>query len=303
MAPVSRRSDTKRAARYGLRRLDDFEPLNLRRQSEYFRYLQDGDSVPAQSDPFFSGSILPQRHLPRDRLVEWYAEMATRRRLLDLAAARWFVLPGALPRSQRDAARAFVEAAGLVRREFADPHVGLYENPRALPRAYVTYRAAPAPDTATLLERLSRDDFDPLVLSYVEGEPGFVAAASAPARGGPARVTRDEETVIEVEAELAAPGLLVLADSYAAGWRAQVDGAPASVRAANFLFRGVPVPAGRHRVRFEYRPRSVTAGAAASLGGGALLAGLALFARRRNRARAERGGRSSGGLSGRSASA
>ena len=294
--------DTKRAARYGLRRLDDFEPLNLRRQSEYFAYLQVGDGVPAQSDRFFSGSILPQRHLPGDQLVEWYAEMATRRRLLDLAAVRWFVLPGALRRSQLDAARAFVEAAGLVRREFADPGVGLYENPRALPRAYVTYRAVSAPDTATLLERLSRDDFDPLALSYVEGEPGFAAAATAPARGAPARITRDEETVIEIEAELEAPGLLVLADSYAAGWRVQVDGAPASARPANFLFRGVPVPAGRHRVRFEYRPRSVTVGAAASLGGGALLAVLALFASRRDRARAERGGRSPAGRLGRSAS-
>ena len=201
----------------------------------------------------------------------------------------------------RDHHHGAVAPTGLV--QLADPRVGLYENLRALPRAYVTYLAVPAPDTATLLKRLSRDDFDPLALSYVEGDPGFVPAASAPARGGPARVTRDEETVIEIEAELEAPGLLVLADSYAAGWRAQVDGAPASVRAANFLFRGVPVPAGRHRVRFEYRPRSVTTGAAASLGGGALLAVLTLFAQRRDRARAERGGRSPGGLLGRSASA
>jgi len=290
--------DTKRAARHGLRRLDDFEPLNLRRQSEYFAYLQSRGGVPAQADLFFSGSILPQRHLPGDRLVEWYAEMGTRRRLLDLAAARWFVVPGALKRGEREAARAFVESAGLVRRKFADRGVGLYESPRALPRAYVTYRTAPAPETALLLAQLSRDDFDPLELSYVEGEPGFAAAVDAPARGGPARLTRDEATVIEVEAELEAPGLLVLADAYARGWRAWVDSAPAPVLAANFLFRGVPVPAGRHRIRFEYRPRSVAAGATSTLSSVALLVFLARYARRRDRARA---GRAPGGFDGRSA--
>jgi hypothetical protein len=256
--------DTKRAARYGLRRLDDFEPLNLRRQAEYFEYFHHGGAAPAEADRFFSGSILPHRHLPGDRLVEWYAEMGTRRRLLDLAAARWYVAPASPRPADREAVRAFVASAGLVREEFAEPGVGLYESPRALPRAYVTYRTAPAPAPPALLERLSRDDFDPLASSYVEGDPGFAPAAGAPARGRPARLTRDDATVIEIEAELESPGLLVLADAYAAGWRARVDGRAAPVLPANFLFRGVPVPAGRHRVRFEYRPRSVTAGAIAT---------------------------------------
>jgi uncharacterized membrane protein YfhO len=86
----------------------------------------------------------------------------------------------------------------------------------------------------------------------------------APLRGGSASIVRDEPTLVEVEAELEAPGLLVLADSYFPGWRATLDGEPLEIHPANHLFRGVVVPAGRHRVRFSYRPRRLKLGIAAS---------------------------------------
>ena len=50
---------------------------------------------------------------------------------------------------------------------------------------------------------------------------------------------------------------------------------PAPILATNHLFRGVAVPAGTHRVRFEYRPRSVVLGAAGTLIG---WLGIALLA-------------------------
>jgi hypothetical protein len=268
--------ETKRAARYGLRRLEDFEPLNLRRQSEYFTYLQRGE---AGADPLFSGSILPHRHLPGERLVEWFEEMGERSRLLDLAAVRFFAARRDPRRAGREAVRAFVRRADLAPRAFAGGGVALYENRRSLPRAYVTYRTAPAPPLEELLRHLSREDFDPLVASYVEGDPGFATTPEAPARGHAATLTRDDEIAVEVEAVLAAPGLLVLADSYARGWRARVDGVPAAILPTNHLFRGVPVPAGRHRVRFEYRPWSLRIGAAMSLAGVAVLVALALRSR------------------------
>jgi hypothetical protein len=252
--------DTKRAAAYAFRRLEDFEPLSLRRQSEYFGYLR--------------------RQLPRDRLVDWYAEMGARSRLLDLAAVRYFAVTLDPRPAYREAARAFVEGAGLERRGLAAADVALFENPRSLPRAYVTYRTAPAPPRAELLAQLSRKAFDPLVESFVEGDPGFTPALDAPARGRAARLTRDEETLVEVEADLSAPGLLVLADSYYRGWRARVDGEPAPILPTNHLFRGVPVPAGRHRVRFEYRPWSLRIGAAMTCIGVGVLITLTLRARR-----------------------
>ena len=141
----------------------------------------------------------------------------------------------------------------------------------------MTYRTRPALPPGELLGRLSEPDFDPLVESYVEGAPGFVPATDAPTRGEAATLVRDEEAVVELDAALAAPGLVVLADSFYPGWDATVDGVPAPILATNYLFRGVPVPAGHHRVLFTYRPRSVATGAMLSLVGTGIL--IALFLR------------------------
>jgi uncharacterized membrane protein YfhO len=72
----------------------------------------------------------------------------------------------------------------------------------------------------------------------------------------------------------------VLSDQYFPGWRATVDGAPASIVRANYAFRLVEVPRGRSVVEFRYAPASVPIGAAVS---GATLVGLAVLLRRTRR--------------------
>ena len=59
--------------------------------------------------------------------------------------------------------------------------------------------------------------------------------------------------------------LLVLADVYAHGWKAWVDDKPTPIAITNVAFRGVPVPAGTHTVRFEFDPDALTTGRTISL--------------------------------------
>jgi hypothetical protein len=169
------------------------------------------------------------------------------------------------PTKRRADVATFVRDAGFAERPPLAESLELYENPHVLPRAFVTYRASPAPPAAELLLILSRASFDPLAESWVEGDAGLAPTAATPLRGVAATIVRDEPQVVEIDATLAAPGLVVLADTFYPGWVATVDGAPAAILATNHLFRGVPAPAGVHRIRFAYRPRSLLLGGALSL--------------------------------------
>jgi hypothetical protein len=61
----------------------------------------------------------------------------------------------------------------------------------------------------------------------------------------------------ELEIDAASPGILVLLDPWFPGWAVEVDGRPAPLLRANYAFMGVPVEAGRHRVRFRYFPATL----------------------------------------------
>ena len=74
-----------------------------------------------------------------------------------------------------------------------------------------------------------------------------------------------------------AAGRLVLVENFLPGWRAAVDGRPATLEPAGRAFQAVAVPAGDHRVAFEYGAGRVLAGAAISL---AATLALCAFARR-----------------------
>jgi hypothetical protein len=267
----------KLATRYRLRVIDDYEPLHLLRQAEYFTFLTEGTPELHRPPWLFRGNVSTLAPPPG------MAPAATRRRLLDLAALRYIAVPAGVP-GARPELGTFLADGRFEQRPFTSGKLLLFENPHALPRAYVVYRTRPAPDPAELLAALSAENFDALAESYVEGGRGFTFSADGPSRGEAARIVVDEERTVEIEATLAGPGLVVLADSFYPGWRATVDGRPAPILAVNHLFRGVPADAGRHRVRLEYQPLSVTLGAGGSTVGWIAIGVLALVGRRRPRA-------------------
>lgn len=264
----------RRATSHGVRLVDDYEPVPLQRHADYFTYVVEGRSRSARPNASFLGSLPPP---PPNG--SWGP--ATRRRLLDLAAAGLIVTPTG-PLASSPGVRQLVAEAELVPLPSPDPALAFWRNPHAVPRAYVAYRTAPAPpETDALLARLADPAFDPLALTYVEGAGGPVPSDTAP-RGHAATITRDEPHVVEVEVTLATPGFVVLADTFHPRWRATVDGVTAPILPANHLFRGVPVPPGTHRVRFAYPSTSLVIAAAVSVAAWLTIGVLAL---RRGRSR------------------
>jgi hypothetical protein len=188
-------------------------------------------------------------------------------------------------------------AAGL-REVYSGSDARIWENTRALPRAYATPAVQMVPGENQAFQAVTAPDFAPRRSSVLEGAlapagvepPAGPGSASSP---GTVAIRRDDQQAVDLDATLARPAVVVLADSWASGWQATVDGKPATSLRANYLYRGVRVPAGRHRVEWRYRPAAVLAGgviSALSLGGLGALA-LALL-RRRLRSRPP-GGRAS----------
>lgn len=261
----------KLASVFGVRAFDDYEPMSLRLQDSYFSYLGRGQVTISENSPFFGRPAFPKSLGAARR-------MAQRRRLLDLASVRYLV--GANGQRSNQLLHTFALEAGFVRqpknRALWETSPVVYRNETALPRTFVTYRAETAPPAESLLPRLADPGFDPLRASYVSGDPVGMPPATPP-RGHPAKIEHEDATRIEIFADLASEGLVVLSDSYYPGWQVHVDGEPREILATNHLFRGVRVAAGPHRIVFSYQPWWLTLGRVGSLAGVAALVALALY--------------------------
>ena len=164
--------------------------------------------------------------------------------------------------------------------------VKVYERTDAPGRAWLVHAATLAADDAAALAALADPAFDPrarAILSDIATLPMSSASPSDAALPGEA-VTIAAYTAEQValRADVAAPALLILADTFYPGWQATVDGAPVPVLRANLMFRAIALPAGQHDVVLTYRPASWQQGSLISLLtlGGLLVVLAASFYRR-----------------------
>ena len=145
------------------------------------------------------------------------------------------------------------------------PEGFLYENPAALPRVLFVSESRLVDFAGLTKTGRWPSSFDPRNTVLLETRPLRADAPAVATRSGPssARLLRYRNTQIDVEVDAEKAGFLVLNDVWHPWWYAQVDSKAVPILRANVLFRAVPVPAGRHHVRFTFRP---LAGAIAELG-------------------------------------
>ena len=101
---------------------------------------------------------------------------------------------------------------------------------------------SPSPD------RVLIDDDTPPAANY---------AGTLSAGAGSARIASWRGDRVEIEVDSEAGGMLALHDTWYPGWVAEIDGERAPILRADVLFRGLEVPAGRHRVVFHFAPFSL----------------------------------------------
>ncbi|MDT5124235.1 MAG: hypothetical protein QOC96_3717 [Acidobacteriota bacterium] len=157
----------------------------------------------------------------------------------------------------------------------------IYENLQAMPRAWLAPEAVnlTAEEILQTIKTSRLPDgraYDPSRTALVE-EPISLTGQNADPATTSAQVVRLTDTTMEVQTTSSAPALLVTSDTFYPGWRAFLDGTEVRLFRADYALRGVPVPAGSHLVRFSFRPKSFTYGAAVSAFSLLILAGFLLI--------------------------
>ena len=137
--------------------------------------------------------------------------------------------------------------------------VRVYENNRVLPRAFIAPHARILPTPQEVLQNLADSTFNPQETVLLESEAAFPPVTSPPTWSDQAVIKRYRIDAVDIDVETNG-GFLVLTDTYYPGWRVYVDGVEQPILRANYLFRAVPIQAGKHQVSFVYKPLSFRIG-------------------------------------------
>lgn len=192
-------------------------------------------------------------------------------RLWEIGALRYcLTLPGAVEQlNTADGNRGrFVErlALGFVQVEDGqvpavtmDPRqqiLRLVEFTGALPKQrFASSIRLAAPDEGgdrRILARMGADDYQAAAETWLQAE--VPAAELGTSADGRITVVEERPVAVRLEVERPSDGWLVRGVKFDADWKVTIDGRPAPLVRADYLFQAVRVPAGRHDVRFDYRP-------------------------------------------------
>ena len=216
-----------------LRGIDGIEPSRI---LEVLRLAED----PRSTSPAYATT---QWYLPRWRRTEGGGLDLPP--VLDMLGLRYLVFRGS-------------PVPGL-RPLLAGDDYWVVENAEALPRVFVPRRVETVADDKQILSRMAAADFDPREVAYLE-EP-----VSLPAGDGTVEIVEQLPRRIAVAFDLPAPALVVLAENWDAGWRAEVEGRAGPSLRVNYTLNGAVAPGGRGRLVFRYSPASFRRGLALML--------------------------------------
>lgn len=170
--------------------------------------------------------------------IELESQKARSHPILQLLNVKYFLFRGTAPLDLQPA--------------LAGDDYWILENMGVLPRVFVPAKVEVIADSIQRLDRMTAQTFKPLELAFVE-EAIPIAENSARGKGTISAETPHE---LRISLEMDTPGLMILADNWAPGWKATFNGKSTRVHRVNHTLRGFVLPAGQGELHLEYRPTS-----------------------------------------------
>jgi hypothetical protein len=130
----------------------------------------------------------------------------------------------------------------------------LFEFTGALPRAKLYTNWQVVTNDQAALARLVDPAFDPSTTVLLATPPPASPPTATNSPPGTVSFVSYAPKDIVLKAEANASSVLLLNDRFESNWKVYVDGKPEPLLRANFIMRGVYLPAGTHEVAFRFEP-------------------------------------------------
>ena len=228
---------------------EGYDPLYLKRYSELMRAGATGklETDFSRTDALFSPSLPASDVYPKQVLLNLLG-VAYVLDKDDNPTKKWDPRPERFPQ----------ERFALV---YQQDKWKIYHNKMALPRAAVFYDYTVISEKEKAIATLFDRTFAYNKKMILETPPSF-PSQNLPIT--PAKIAVYKANTVTIRTDTKESGILFLSDNYYPGWQAFVDDNPVTIIRADYTFRAVAVPSGKHEVRFEYRPTSFYLGAVIS---------------------------------------
>ncbi|MEX0649949.1 MAG: hypothetical protein WD200_03035 [Candidatus Andersenbacteria bacterium] len=130
-----------------------------------------------------------------------------------------------------------------------DKFIRLYQNNEAFPRVYFVENVKAI--SGSLEQRIALSKINPQDEKTVVAD---IPSDTDYASGGVINSVYDKRSRVIIQTSNLSDGFLVMRDILLPGWTAIVDNNAVPIHLTDSLFRGISVPAGEHKVIFEYKP-------------------------------------------------
>lgn len=127
----------------------------------------------------------------------------------------------------------------------------VYENEKAMPRAYFAQNIRIMKDQDSVLQELGSMPYQEFKKTALVGDHQF-RSRNYDISDTTLQFISYTPNLITIQTSSRSDEFLILTDTFDKHWRATIDGAPAEITAVNYLFRGIAVPPGRHSIVFTY---------------------------------------------------
>lgn len=136
---------------------------------------------------------------------------------------------------------------------YDDGKFQIFKNKNAFPRAFIVSDYTVKKDRQEIIDTLLSKDFDAKKSVVLENDPEVKKSNSVSSN---VVIKNYSPNAISIIYKSDKEGILFLSDNYYPGWKAYVDSEETKILRANYTFRAIKVPVGRHLVEFKYQPES-----------------------------------------------